>query len=313
MTNSQPLVSIVVPAFNAERYIDETVRSLLAQTYPNIEILLLDDGSTDQTWSLLQRYSSKCYVETHPNMGQAATLNKGWARARGEIIGYLSADDLLMPQAVEVAVAELRKMPEIALVYPDYQLMDEASRLLSIVQAPDYSYDEVVLHGQCPVGPGALFRRTLFERAGGWDTGLRQIPDYEFWLRTGLFGDMVHIKHVLAAFRVHESSQTFAVADEKKASEYLYVMNKYFARTDIPEKIRTRRRIAYSSAYILTARLHLRSGRFRAGFRALTMALQQSATTSFRKGSIKLILNGLVGRFKHAIKYALLRTFKRIF
>jgi len=307
MITSQPLVSIVVPAFNAQPYIDETVQSILAQTYPNLEIILLDDGSTDQTWAKLQVYSGRCHVETHPNMGQAATLNKGWTLARGEIIGYLSADDRLAPHAVAVAVAQLTAKPDVVLVYPDYELIDEMSQRFSIVRAPDYSYERIVLRGECPIGPGAFFRRKLFEDAGGWDTRLRQIPDYEFWLRCGLFGAMERVDQVLASFRVHGSSQTFAAADEAKAAEYLYVMDKYFCRTDIPSQIRSNSRLAYSNALILTARLHLRSGRYRFGAAALKEAARWSWRTLLRRRSIKLILNGLFGRWKHETKQVLLK------
>ncbi|WP_158904643.1 glycosyltransferase, partial [Burkholderia sp. L27(2015)] len=161
MTESVPLVSIVVPIYNAARYIDETVQSLLAQTYSNLEVILLDDGSTDETLTLLQAYADRCIVDSHFNMGQAATLNRGWARARGHIIGYLSADDKLMPDAVKFAVEALSAQPEVALVYPDYELIDENSTRLKVIRAPDYSYARVVLVGECPIGPGAFFRHTL--------------------------------------------------------------------------------------------------------------------------------------------------------
>jgi glycosyltransferase involved in cell wall biosynthesis len=310
MNPSQPLVSLVVPAFNAQRYIDETVQSILAQTYPNIEIILLDDGSTDQTWARLQRYAGRCHVESHPNMGQAGTLNKGWALARGEILGYLSADDTLVPKAIQIAVAQLLAAPDSILVYPDYELIDEASQRISVVRAPDYSYEEIVLRGECPIGPGAFFRRMLFEKAGGWDTRLRQIPDYEFWLRGGLFGSMQRIDQVLASFRVHDTSQTFAVADEAKAAEYLYAMNKYFSRTDVPANILSHRREAYSNAYILTARLHLRSGRYGQGWGALKQAMKQSRGTLLRRRSIKLVANGLVGRWKYYATRGLMKKLK---
>ena len=99
-----PLVSIVTPTYNQAEYLAETIESVLAQDYPNIEYIVLDDGSTDSTPEVLNRYSGRVRWERHDNMGQARTLNKGWAMSRGEFIGYLSSDDLLLPDAISKLV-----------------------------------------------------------------------------------------------------------------------------------------------------------------------------------------------------------------
>src|ERR687886_65993 len=111
MSEELPLVSIVVPAYNHADYLAEAIESILAQDYPNIELLVLDDGSIDNTREVLERYAGQFYWETHKNMGEAATLNKGWRMSKGEILGRLSADDLLSQDAVSASVECLRKNP----------------------------------------------------------------------------------------------------------------------------------------------------------------------------------------------------------
>jgi GT2 family glycosyltransferase len=302
MSPLMPRVSIVVPAYNAAKYIDEAVQSLLAQTYPNVEVILLDDGSTDNTLGLLTKYADRCVVDSHPNMGQAATLNSGWARASGQILGYLSADDRLTADAVMCAVKALNENPDLMAVYPDYELIDENSLFLRVVSVPECSYPAIVLRGECPIGPGAFFRRSVFERTGGWDATLRQIPDYDFWLRVGLVGTMTRIARVLAQFRVHVGSQTFGEPSIDKADEHRYVIEKYFARTDVPAEIAPRRRFALGSAYILSARLHLRAGRYLLAMSVWWKAARYSVPSVLQPRAIKLVINGIFGRQLHYAK-----------
>src|SRR5207247_391526 len=99
ITNTYPLVSIVTPAYNQAEYLAETIESVLAQDYPNLEYIVLDDGSTDHTREVLKKYDGKLRWESHKNMGQARTLNEGWRKANGVYIGYLSSDDILYPGA----------------------------------------------------------------------------------------------------------------------------------------------------------------------------------------------------------------------
>ena len=107
MLSSNPLVSIVIPCYNQGHYLRQAIDSALSQDYPGIELIVLDDGSTDGTQALLASYPDRFYRESHANMGQAGTLNKGWRMSKGEILSYLSADDFLLPGAVRRSVEAL--------------------------------------------------------------------------------------------------------------------------------------------------------------------------------------------------------------
>ena len=119
----------------------------------------------------------------------------------------------------------------------------------------------------CPPGPGPVFRRSTFEQAGLWDAKYGQMPDYDYWLRLGLEGEFVRIPQVLANFRVHELSQTFSQASQDRAEEPVRIIQGFFENPAVPADLRGLRAQALSRAYLVSAQLHVRSGRFGRGWR----------------------------------------------
>lgn len=294
-----PLVTIVIPAYNHCQYLKQAIDSVLSQDYQNIELIVLDDGSTDNTRKVLESYENQFYWETQKNMGQANTLNKGWRMAKGEILAYLSADDVLLPQATRVSVNCLLTHLGTVLCYADFDLIDSHSRKIRSVVAPEYSYREMVTRFICAPGPGAYFWRDAFIKTDGWDPSFRQYPDYDFWLRLGLLGTFTHIHEQLAEFRVHEDSQTFAQTTSERAEEALRVMEKYFLLLDIPDSIVASRQEALSNAHFLVAQLHFRSNRYRAGFLQIYKATILFPRALFTPKVQRMLANGLFNRGGH--------------
>ncbi|WP_171006494.1 glycosyltransferase [Pseudomonas sp. 2FG] len=304
MSEGYPKVSLVVPVYNAEGYIAEAIDSILAQSYENIELIVIDDGSSDGSLKIINAYADRCTVISQENRGQSAALNAGWQISTGDMLGYLSADDKLESDAIECLVSAWRAQPEAVMVYPDYWLIDEYSRAFRLVEVPSFDYSDVVLRGVCPVGPGALFKRELLELTGGWDCQLRQIPDYDFLLRVGLFGNVLHVRKALAGFRVHGGSQTFAASDEAKAREYHYVLDKFFSRDDVPAVFRDKRPMAEANSLVLMARLHLRAGRYLRALGCLKQAYSLIGVAVLNYRSIRLLINGVFGRALHGFRVA---------
>jgi glycosyltransferase involved in cell wall biosynthesis len=301
----EPLVSIVVPVYNQGQYLDEALQSLLAQTYRNIEIIVLDDGSTDTTYEVLEKYTGRLYWESQPNMGQSRTLNKGWQMAKGDLLSYLSGDDALLPDAIATSVEYLAGHPKAVLTYGDFNLIDPDSRFIRRVITPDFDFHRMITDVVCPPGPGPLFRRSAFERAGLWDSRYRQMPDYEYWLRLGLEGEFVRIPRVLANFRVHESSQTFSQTTEDRAEEPVRIIRGFFERPSLPDDVRALRTKALSRAYLVSAQLHIRSGRLGSGWRNIRRAVTISPTSILRAGSARMMANALVNRIGHRLLWKL--------
>ena len=294
---SKPVVSIIIPAHNHARYLAQSIESVLDQSYPAIELIVLDDGSTDNTREVLTGYQNRFLWESHANRGQAATLNKGWAMAKGDILGYLSADDRLLPQAVATAVAHLDARPEAVLAYCDFNLIGADAGKIRRVHAPPYCYLDMVTRTVCHPGPGAFFRREAHKAAGGWDAQLRQWPDYAYWLQLGLQGPFIHIPEVLAEFRVHEASQTFTKLAFERAEEPIRILERYYARNaHLPQQIAGAQPQALSSAYLASAQLHLRSARYATATARLLSAGRLHWRNLLTPRAVRLCLHGLLAR-----------------
>ena len=129
--NSKPLVTVVTPSFNQAPFLEETINSVLGQTYPNVEYIITDGGSTDGSVEIIQRYQKKlAHWVSEEDRGQTDAINKGFALAKGEILAWINSDDTLLPKAVEEAVQFLQDHPEIGLVYGDTNYIDEKSRVI---------------------------------------------------------------------------------------------------------------------------------------------------------------------------------------
>src|SRR2546421_6377677 len=116
---TQPLVSVVTPTYNQAAFLRDTIESVLSQDYPAIEFQIIDDGSTDQTPEILQEYLGRALVERHENRGQTPTINKGWERAKGDILTWLNSDDTFLPGAVSKAVEYFQQHPDVDIVFGD--------------------------------------------------------------------------------------------------------------------------------------------------------------------------------------------------
>lgn len=294
-----PLVSIVTPAYNQAEYLAETIESVLAQDYPNIEYIVLDDGSTDSTPEVLSRYGGRFRWERHDNMGQARTLNKGWAMSRGELIGYLSSDDLLMPDAISRLVETLVTAPDAVVAYGDFDLIDAHSHHLRTIQAEDFDLRRLTVDLVCQPGAGALFRRTVFEQTGGWQPHLHHVPDFDFWLRVAHYGRFVRVSHVLAAYRVHDGSSSFRPVSGARSMEIVHAVDAYWASANAS----TEQRSAMASAYTLAARSHAQSGRFGAALHCAAVAIKFNWHLVLRPRFWRSMFAGMLRRLVYRLRF----------
>jgi hypothetical protein len=189
-------------------------------------------------------------------MGQSRTLNKGWAQAKGEYLGYLSSDDLLLPHAISTLVQTLESNPQAVVAYCDFDLIDRHGERVGATRTPDFDHGRMLEQLICPPGPGALFRRSVFERVGGWNPSLRKIPDFEFWLRAARLGPFVRIPQVLAQYRVHEESASIRPVPPERSMEIVTTMQAYWGSADT-----TSARRSLASAHLRAAKSHAQSGR----------------------------------------------------
>jgi glycosyltransferase involved in cell wall biosynthesis len=262
---SEPRLRLVTPAYNQGEYLAETIESVLSQDYPAIDYLVLDDGSSDSTPQVLERYAGRLRAERQANMGQVRTLNKGWEGADAAYLAYLSSDDILYPGAVRKLVEVLESDPGIVCVFPEYELIDERSHVIKRGVGRPFDLAELVIDQECYIGPGAIFRRRAFEAVGGWKPHLRLAPDREFWMRLAAHGRIHFHREALAGYRMHPRSISYKDVSEETSREYLRVLDDYFAQPQVPAAILARRDEAYGKATLVMARNRFRSGDLRRG------------------------------------------------
>ncbi len=300
---SLPLVSIVIPSYNHSDYLAEAIDSVLAQDYPNVELIVLDDGSTDGSVEVLKCYDDAFHWETHSNIGQARTLNKGWKMARGDILSYLSADDVLEPGAVQTAVLALQAAPDAVAAYCDFRLIDPASNTIRCIKTPDFSYAEMLAEVSCPVGPGAFFWRSVYQQAGPWNPAYRQMPDYDFWLRLGLYGRFIRLPQILAGFRVHQGSQTYSQTTPERAEEPVRIVSGLLATEAGAQLEATLARRALASSHLVSAQLHMRAGRFAVASRHIGSAYRYLPSAVLSVRMLRRLFYAVFNRVAHRIMW----------
>jgi len=202
--SGRPLVSIVVPSFNQGKFIAETLKSCLRQSYRPIEILVEDGGSTDDTISVLRSIDApELRWVSEPDEGVVEAVNKGLRRAKGEILTIQSSDDLFLDGAIEAAVEALDYDPTVGLVYGDVELIDEESRVIGAdIQGP---FDLAMYFGRMMYvpQPGTFFSRRAVEAVGGWRKEFSYTPDADFWFRIALRFPVHKLNRVMARYRYH--------------------------------------------------------------------------------------------------------------
>jgi glycosyltransferase involved in cell wall biosynthesis len=181
------LVSVIIPAYNMARFLPQAVESVLAQSYGNLEIQIIDDGSKDDTPEVVRQWQSNPRVRVHrqANGGLSHARNQGVALTRGSFVALLDADDIWLPQKLALQMPLFRGRPELGVVYSDYVRMDEEGKPLP--NGPTRMHrgsisGPLLIENFVPAST-AVVRRGCFERCGGFDVALRTGEDYEMWLR----------------------------------------------------------------------------------------------------------------------------------
>lgn len=206
-----PLVSIVIPVYNGANYLREAIDSALAQTYPRVEVLVVNDGSTDggATAAIARAYGERIRYVEKANGGVSSALNVGIREMRGEYFSWLSHDDLYRPERIATQVAVALRHPT-AVLYGDVENIDPAGRTLGgrRVAAHPPSMRLAIIMGDPVHGLTVLIPRACLARVGAFDEHLRTIQDYDMWFRLAAHFPFVHVPGFLARYRVHPSQGT---------------------------------------------------------------------------------------------------------
>jgi glycosyltransferase involved in cell wall biosynthesis len=205
---SDPRVSVIIPAFNGEKYIGETIQSILAQTHRPLEVLVVDDGSTDRTAEIVQRFGEPVRYIRQENAGTAAARNRAVAESRGEFIALLDQDDLWVPHKLERQMPRFAEDPRIGLVFAGIEFFDTHSGKITSTYfpGPELSLRDLLAHVVLPVQT-ILFRKSALEKIGPFDTTLGGTDDWDIGIRMAAEFRMVGVDEILGRVRLHDTQQ----------------------------------------------------------------------------------------------------------
>lgn len=211
--NGLPLVSIITPSYNQGEFIEETIDSVLNQTYPNIEYIIVDGGSTDNTLEILKKYENRIQWISEKDKGQANAINKGILRTKGELIGWINSDDVYERDGIEKLVACWKKHPEADLIYGEGIYIDREGRKVGRYLTEVFTKEK--LGKQCIIcQPSTLFSRVVIERVGMLNEQYQMGMDYELWLRISNRGNIVYMPEYIARSRMYQDNKTMSRRDE---------------------------------------------------------------------------------------------------
>lgn len=260
---SAPLVSVVIPNHNYAGYLGAAIDSALAQSYSNVEVIVVDDGSTDGSEAVARRYGQRVRWIAQPRQGVSAARNRGIAASRGELVAFLDADDLWRPEKLARQVEQLRT-PAVGVVGCGLAFISPAGDALgeSVSGASGRVLEDIALL-RWPGAPGfgstALVRKACFDRVGLFDTELSTAADWDLWRRIACHYEMGMVREPLALYRVHRSSM------HRNLETFEHDMLRAFSRTFADPSaapIHPLRRQCYGHLYLMLAGSYLHAGRW---------------------------------------------------
>lgn len=250
-SSAGPLVSVCIPVFNHSAFVGECIESVVAQTYQNIELIIIDDGSTDASYEIVERYIASCKARFHrfkvisrPNVGVSETLNEGLRWAEGKYFCGLASDDVIFPNKTGVLVDYLERNTEAVAVFGSVHLIDDNSNKIGKrVACSVYNFEDIfLLRAQLPA-PAGLIRLDALINTGGFDKNTK-VEDWDMWLKLSLEENsaIAIVSDLLAGYRVH-SSNTWKQLDAMHSAK-IKIVEQYSYHKDYAQA-----RLAVECAY----------------------------------------------------------------
>lgn len=210
MRRQYPRISIVTPSFNQGKFLEETILSVLNQNYPNLEYIIIDGGSTDNSIKIIKKYEEQlAYWVSERDRGQTHAINKGFHKCTGDILHWLNSDDVLFPASLDLVAEFFEQHTDIDCVIGDLEIIGPNGQFLTFKKAVPFDF-KTALYTSCLVPqPSTLFTRRAWEKTGDLDILLNYQMDFEFFLRMARVGIKFGLlKKPLAKFRLHAESKT---------------------------------------------------------------------------------------------------------
>jgi glycosyltransferase involved in cell wall biosynthesis len=272
--SEQPLVSVVIPAYNAARTLKETVRSVFEQTVQNFEIVIVDDGSKDDTIAVAESIQdARVRVIAQPNGGASVARNTGLKAARGEFVALLDADDLWMPHKLERQLAVLNGEKDVNAVQTGAYYVNDALEVLSVrpcFESKNALLETLRFQNMPGVMSSLLIRREAFKKIGYFNTDLLMIEDWEMMIRVARFGNLKSLPEPLFLYRFHVGNRSVYMGDHIAAG--YKILDDFFKDETLPPDIKKNKNLAYSALNLMLCGGAFNVGRFGEAFKWGTKA-----------------------------------------
>lgn len=209
MSDTLPRITIVTPSYNQGEFLEDCLKSVVEQDYPELEIIVMDGGSSDGSVEIIERYADRlAYWQSQPDGGQAAAIRAGFERATGEIIGWLNSDDRLPPGALRIVGETFAERPNLEWLYGSARHIDREGKAFGGHEHFRFDYDVLLYYDTIITQPACFWKRDLYLRAGGLDPSFRCSMDFDLWLRMGKLTTPLHVPEVLAEARIYGETKS---------------------------------------------------------------------------------------------------------
>ena len=275
-----PEVSVIIPSYNCAKYLTDAVDSVLNQTFRDYEVLVIDDGSTDDTEAVMSRYGEPVRYFHQPNSGVANARNRGINESHGRYVAFLDADDTWRQDKLEAQVTALRKNPHYQACYTAFAVVSSDLRPLCITRSRRHggALEDLLLRGNAIATPSTVvLSRSLFEAVGRFDPSLSQCADWDMWVRIARRTEFLYLDLPLATYRQHGANMSRDASLLERDS--MRVLDKGFAMPCLGDSITKRRRAAFARNYMVLAGTYLHAGCYadfvRCAARAVALDVRQ--------------------------------------
>jgi glycosyltransferase involved in cell wall biosynthesis len=302
-----PTVSAVIPAHNAAQYLPDAIESVLSQTSPVGECIVVDDGSTDGTAAAARAFEGEVRLIEQHNAGPAAARNRGVSASSGDFLAFLDADDRWLPERIERQVAALAQDPRFAAVVCAMQVVDGSMRPVGVIQQrPDVSVEDMLTWRTmlCPTPSSLLIERRCFEAIGGFDERIFGSEDWLLTFRLVARRALTAIPDPLVQYRIHETN--ISSSAERLEREMLRAYQAVFSDSRAPPEVRRLRRKAYANLHRVIAGAYFAEGNLTAFAREalVSLATHPSTLPYFLATPVRRLRRGRVARDPFAMARA---------
>jgi glycosyltransferase involved in cell wall biosynthesis len=270
----QVQVSVIIPTYNSVKYVIAATESVLAQTFKDFEIIVVDDGSTDETESVLSLYQNKIRYIRQPNNGVAVARNRGIAESRGKYVAFLDADDTWLPNKLERQMNAMRQQTQYQACYSAFTVVDSDLNPLGISRSRRHgkALEDLLTCGNiigsiCTV----ICVRSLFEKVGAFDPALSQCADWDMWVRLAAQTEFLYLDEPLVTYRQHGTNMSRDASLLEHDS--LRVLTKGFAMPELSAATKAKRQPAFARNYMVLAGTYFHAGRYQDFTRCMIKAI----------------------------------------